>query len=389
MRLLLLADLHIGSIKDTDYYYRNMNKIISDEIIMTHTDAVILLGDYFDRLFKVNEEYVSLAINVMSALIRACKRQKTKIRIIYGTESHEMNQYRLFNYHFTSSHVDVKLFTTVAEEELFPGVNVLYIPEEYIDDKYEFYKNTLYSGKKYDYIFGHGIIEEGMGIGAKVKSASDKMEKQVPRFKAGELAEAGKLNVWGHYHRHVDLDGNVHYVGSLFRKSFGEEEAKGYAVIEDGEWKFIPNENAYIYKTYEFDETSDVFSSPDKLMKTINEIKEQNEGIFSGDTVGKIRVVFHAPEGTDQAFFEALKTVTTSDNLITPLVKEVEHTVIEEDNSVSDEFSFVLDNNMSIPDKIHSFLNTRRWNDEGTIPEEVQNLTSEVIEKYINSPLEI
>ena len=101
MRMLLIADLHVGSIKDNDYVYRVITDIIEKEVIFTKTDAVVILGDYFDRLFKVNEEYVSCAINIMSFLIRACSRSGTKIRIVYGTESHEMNQYKLFNYNFT------------------------------------------------------------------------------------------------------------------------------------------------------------------------------------------------------------------------------------------------------------------------------------------------
>lgn len=379
MRILLLADLHIGSIKDTNYYYNTMKNIIDKELIFTHSDAVILLGDYFDRLFKVNEEYVSLAINVMSYLIRACKRSKTKIRIVYGTESHEMNQYKLFNYHFTSSHVDVKLFTTCTEEELFPGCNVLYVPEEYIDDKHEFYKDTLYSGKKYDYIFGHGVIIEGMPMADKVRIASEKSEKQVPRFKAGELGSICKIAAWGHQHVHTDM-GNVHYVGSLFRKSFGEEEAKGYAVIEDDKWKFIENEAAYTYKTYEFNTDSDVYSSTESMMAEIEKIKKDNQDMFNGNKTGKIRLIFHTAENTNPSFYDNLKNITDNDKLIVPLIKEEDHTMLEEaKEEIDDEYSFVLDNSMNIADKIHTFI---------TIKDPTTDLSVQAIDQYVNKELE-
>ena len=65
MRILLIADLHIGSIKDIPYFYNVTTDIIEKEVIFTKTDLVLFLGDYFDKLFKVNEEYVSLAINIM------------------------------------------------------------------------------------------------------------------------------------------------------------------------------------------------------------------------------------------------------------------------------------------------------------------------------------
>lgn len=380
MRILLLADLHVGSIRDTEYYYNVMKNIIDKELIFTHSDAVILLGDYFDRLFKVNEEYVSLAINVMSYLIRACKRSKTKIRIVYGTESHEMNQYKLFNYHFTSSHVDVKLFTTCTEEELFPGCNVLYVPEEYIDNKHDFYKDTLYSGKKYDYIFGHGMIEEGMPDMMRIsRTASDKSEKQVPRFKAGEFSKISKVTAFGHVHTHCDM-GNVHYVGSLFRKSFGEEEAKGYAVIEDGEWKFIENESAYTYKTYEFNSDSKVYSSTEDMIAEIEKIKSENKDIFDGSKTGKIRIIFHTTENTDPTFYDGLKNTIGNDKLIAPLIKEEDHSIIEEaKEEIEDEYSFVLDNSMNIPDKIHTFI---------SLKDPTVDLPVKLIEKYINNELE-
>ena len=139
MRILLMADIHIGSIKDIKYFYNTMKDIIDREIMFKKTDVVVILGDYFDRLFKNNEDFTALAINIMSYLVIACTRNNTKIRIIYGTESHEMNQYRLFNFHLISKNVDMKIFETVTEEEI-DGKKILYVPEEYIDDKSKHYK---------------------------------------------------------------------------------------------------------------------------------------------------------------------------------------------------------------------------------------------------------
>lgn len=381
MRMLLLADMHIGSIKDIPYYYDTVTDIIEKEVELKKTDAVIILGDYFDRLFKANEEYVSLAINIMSYLIRACIKNKTKIRLIYGTESHEMNQYRLFNYHFSSKLVDIKLFTTCTEEELFPNVHVLYVPEEYVSDKHEFYKNTIYSGKKYDYIFGHGNIVEGLPTAMAVSlPASNKVEKQVPRFNSGELANASKLCVFGHYHKHVDIGNNVYYLGSLFRSSFGEEEPKGYGIVEDYKLTFVENKEAYVYNTYEFDEKSDVYNDSDSLLKAIDKIKEKNPDIFSGKKVGNIRMIFHPPVNVDKSFYENLKNLLSNDKVIRPLIKEtMKSETTDEDGTVDDEYEFILDNSMNIIDKIHTFINKQYDTD---IP--LKELT-----KYIKDELEI
>lgn len=380
MRILLLADIHIGCIKDIPYFYNVMTDIIEKEIVFAKTDAVVILGDYFDRLFKVNEEYVSLTINTMSYLVRACSKNKTKIRIVYGTESHEMDQYKLFNYHFTSKKVDIKLFTTAEEEELFPGVNVLYLPEEYISDKHEFYKDTLYSGKQYKYIFGHGVIEDGMPAAVSFGHSANNTEKQVPRFKSGELSAASEVAVFGHYHVHTTMEGNVHYVGSLFRHSFGEEEPKGYGIITDDQFSFVENKEAYIYKTYEFDSTSSVYNNPDDLIREIEAIKNENPELFKGVHYGRIRIIYHPPEDCDISFKDTLKSVLFNDKIISPLIKEENTRIIEDaKDEVEDEYEFVLDNSMKITDKIHTFI-TKQYDE----PMSLEELLS-----YINDPLTV
>lgn len=381
MRILLLADMHIGAIKDTNYYYNSMINIIDKEVVFKPCDIVVILGDYFDRLFKVNEEYVSLAINIMSYLVRVCTKSKTKIRIVYGTESHEMNQYRLFNHFLSSSSIDMKLFTTVTEEKLGKA-NILYVSEEYIGDKYEFYKKTIYGGKKYDYIFGHGVITEGMPLAVGHSRETDNIntENKVPHFNAGDLSKAGKMVVFGHYHRAWDLE-NVHYLGSLYRWCFGEEEPKRYGIIEDGKLEFIENTDAYEYKTYEYNEDSPVYDSSDDIMNEIARIKEENKSIFMGEKVGKIRLIFHTPVDLDPTFKENLKTLLFNDKVFSTLIKEsLEEVVTENEVVEQDEFDFILDNSMKINDKIYNYI-MKTYDD--------CQMTLKELEKYINEPLSL
>ena len=377
MRILLFADIHIGAIKDCDYVYDVMSSIIDKEIMFTKTDVVVILGDYFDRLFKVNEEYVSLAINVMSYLIRACRKNGTKIRIVYGTESHEMNQYRLFNYHFASSSVDIKLFTT-ATEETINGKKILYLPEEYISNKLEFYREYLYSGKHYNYIFGHGIIEEGMPQQSLISNPSN-LENKVARFRTDELGPAADVVVFGHVHTGYNK-GNVYYLGSLFRYKFGEEPPKCYGVITDSEITLVENDKAYIYNTYEFDESSEVYESTDKLVSAIEHLKAENEEIFNGKKVGKIRLIFHTPANVDPAFGTTIKEILFNDKIMKLMIKESSQ-ITEEDGveEETDEYEFVLDNTMKIDDKIFTFI--------GMTHEDHMTL-AELI-RYIHEPLTV
>lgn len=356
IRILLLADIHIGSIKDITYVYNTLTDMLERELIFKHTDAVIILGDYFHRLFKVNEEYTSLAINIMSYLIRLCKKSKTKIRIVYGTESHEMSQYGLFNYHFNNPSIDIRLIDTVTSEELFPNVNVLYLPEEYTTDKFEFYKDYLYSDNRYNYIFGHGVIAEGMSM-INPNIIEESKEKRVPIFKSKELSSISDICTFGHYHVYTNMGDNCYYIGSTFRDSFGEEEPKGYGIIEDNKFNFVENTQAYLYKTYTFEENSKVYQDMNILVSELNKIKEIHRDIFSGKRIGKIRIIFKFPDSMDISLKESIRSLLLEDKAISYMIKESLLNSSIKENNVEFEYDFILDSSLPIEDKIHRYIN--------------------------------
>ena len=351
-RLFCFGDLHIGSIKDTNYIYSVITEIFDKELQYQKTDAVMILGDYFHRLLKVNENYTLLAMDIMSYLVTICKKNKIKVRIIYGTESHDSGQYILFKDY--QKQLDFKVIYTVTEEELFPGVNVLYIPEEYIYSKEEHYKDYLYSGKHYDYIFGHGVIVEGMPMVQFSKQSSE--EKHVPYFKSGELAKVSKICLFNHYHVHMDLGDGVYYIGSLFRDSFGEEEAKVYANITGPNVTFVENEAAYLFKTYEFDQGADLYRSKERLLDTIKQIKSEHADIFSGERYGRIRLKFNLPHDIDDSFKENLRNILINDKNISILLKESNIDLDEIKETLETEYDFILDASLDITDKIHQYI---------------------------------
>ena len=352
MRLFCFGDLHIGSIKDTNYVYSVITEIFDKELQYQKTDAVMILGDYFHRLLKVNENYTLLAMDIMSYLVTICKKNKIKVRIIYGTESHDSGQYILFKDY--QKQLDFKVIYTVTEEELFPEVNVLYIPEEYMYSKEEHYKDYLYSGKHYDYIFGHGVIVEGMPMVQFSKQSSE--EKHVPYFKSGELAKVSKICLFNHYHVHTDLGDGVYYIGSLFRDSFGEEEAKVYAIINGSELVFVENREAYLFKTYEFKEDDNVYQSKEALVATIKDIKVEHADIFSGERYGRIRLKFNLPHDIDDSFKENLRNILINDKNISILLKESNIDLDEIKETLETEYDFILDASLDITDKIHQYV---------------------------------
>jgi hypothetical protein len=256
----------------------------------------------------------------------------------------------------TDPDIDFRVIENVIIEEILPDIKILYIPEEYVESKEKHYEKYLYSGKQYDYIFGHGIIAEGMPM-TQFDNSVKSNEKKVPVFKSKELSSISRLSVWGHYHCHVDMGDGCYYLGSLFRDSFGEEAPKGYGIIEDDKFTFVENNDAYVYKTYTYDEDSDVYSNSDNILKEINRIKDENYEIFNGERTGKIRVIFRTPSDLDSAFRENIRALLFNDKHIYPLIKESSKLIEEVQEVIDTEYSFILDSSLNITDKIHRYIN--------------------------------
>ena len=354
MRVLLLADIHIGAIKDIDYIYHNTIDIIDRELKLHKTDLLVILGDYFDRALRVDESYTGLAINLMIHIVEICMLTKTKIRIVYGTHSHDMNQYQLFNEYLVSKYVDFKVIKNV-EEEIIGNKHILYVPEEYIFNKEEYYKDTLFNkDKHYDYIFGHGNISDILPFDLNIYKRNQN-EKHAPLFTINDLKDKCKLCIFGHYHLYKEVD-NVIYVGSLYRWKFGEEENKGYGIIENDKFQFIENDKAYIYKTYEFDENSLVYEDKNLLLKKLSRIKSENSKLFDNECIGKIRLIFH-PKSDNKEFNDTIRTLLLKENNFALLIKEITNEESEIINKIKkSEYEFILDNSLSPIDKIHMFI---------------------------------
>ena len=280
---LLLADIHI---KAQDYQQTyNEYKFLENYLENREYDYCIILGDFFDRKIYSYEDYVTLAYKYMILLISHCK----KIRVVYGTKSHENDQYNIFDallgdiYKIMppSFNLDFKVIKTVGEEELFSGFNVLYVPEEYVLDKHEYYKDFLYNEEKknqYNYVFGHGVIQEVMSNA--IRNTDKKIDKLNSRKKPSVFTTAELKNIckgqtyFGHYHIHTNISDKVFYVGSFPRFCFGEEEDKGFYEVfyEDDTYKneFIKNLSARTYITKKYGYKDKIFQSEENLIKEIN-----------------------------------------------------------------------------------------------------------------------
>ena len=240
----------------------------------------------------------------MDELVYYARKLHAKIRIVYGTESHECNQYNIFFNRFFHNDVDLRVINTAEEEELFDDFWVLYLPEEYIYNKTEFYRDFFTGEKKYNYIIGHGVIQELMDTASYHMKHTSKTSNRakVPIFTSTELMDNCKGEVYfGHYHVHSSISDKVFYVGSFTRWMFGEEEPKGFYSIryENGKYshEFIENTYADKYTTFKYGYEDEIFQSKERMEQEWKKI----ESLIQKKLLDHVRLILNVPENYPEA----------------------------------------------------------------------------------------
>ena len=378
-RGLFLADIHIGamSYNQTCIEYEFLKSLLKKYTKDSLLDFIIVGGDFFDKQAYTSDPFIEIAQRFMIQLLVSTK----VLRVIYGTASHESKQYSLFGplaelpkelNHPDIMQFDFKVINTVCEEELLPGLHVLYIPEEYIYDKRDYYNQYLSEKDKYDFIFGHGIIQEAFT--GKIKDTKEKksVRKKAPIFTAGELSYAcGGEVLFGHYHVHSEMEGNVSYVGSLSRWQHGEEESKGFyqlTIDMDGDIPkirkdFVINSEALLYVTRSFGYNDEVFKEESNWEDTAKKILKARlqKNIYRLKVIFNIPVGYENPEAFILFFRERFKSeshinVEFSNGYVDKKVKNANERVQE----LPDDMKFFIDRNIPIAEKLVEYTKMKR-----------------------------
>lgn len=388
---LLFADLHIGAM-NVEKQYEEIENTIFNSIKKYKPDYIISLGDFFDHKASLNDSLSYYSFLVFTKIISLCEELNItpKIRFVYGTESHEWNQYKIIETYKTN--LDIKVVHYCEEEELFPNFHVLYIPEEHLYNKGEYYNNFLSNTKKYDYIFGHGVIREVMKEAAIINDSATSSRKKVPVFSTGELTYACKGQVYfGHYHINTNINDEVFYCGSFNRWCFGEEEPKGIYYVEkindEYENKFIENTMAEVFKTISFGYDNNIFKDINVMNDKLAHIENMiNDGIFD-----KVRFEFNIPTTADNPEY-LMKIIKDKYRFNNDVKLNIVHGYNDEKKKKNKEEiekwnienAPIFDKNKSIEDKVSFFI---RLEFKREIKPERVNLylnypLSEILERY-------
>lgn len=366
---LVISDIHVGVIDDKRLY-KEIDKVFLYEIEnMEKLDFIFILGDYFHSKLFANSTSIDIGMMVMNKITSIAKIKHTKIRIVYGTETHDADQYRLFRIYENDPELDFKVIYTCSDEELFPNVNVLYIPEEYLRDKNTHYEEYFKERDKYDFVLGHGVIKEVMAEATRhiENSKSDKSRLKVPTFTSAELSYICKGKVFfGHYHENTVIDDKVYYVGSYTRWCFGEEKNKGFYEVtmneDDYKVKFIQNHLAKSYKTFLYGYDSEIYNSEKKLLAELKRIDLLIDyGMFD-----YVRLVINIPETANNPnlLIDMLREKYKNNKRVKLLIT---NGIIDKKRKVTDDkveelikkYDLIFDKNVNLEDKVVYFIKKR------------------------------
>ena len=411
LNAILLMDLHWGAIPP-----ERMHKEIEETLYkhiesLNKLDMIVIGGDLFDCKQYLSSDVTNYVIKFINELLELTHSMGTYIYIVKGTRTHDDLQLQTLRTIFNSDrnnsnviiidevtemsllHIGDTSYTTKNGHPLsiwvptYKGyedciepddklINILFIPEEYIIDQNEYYKNTLYS-KNYDFIFGHGMIDKIWYADGDNTSVDKTKHCASPVFKVKDLTNSGKHVYFGHIHIHKKY-GNFEYVGPYTRWEFGKDDPVGYVYIEyDSDTKelyeeFVENKLAQKLTTRILNIQEDISLTElnDKIDTIISETMTYSE---------KIRLI--ANLNSKLPTFQSIRDYLVSKIGNIKFVKlilsiDIPSETIEESKTTIDEQNnkkkYLYGSNMNLEKQIREFLKEKRGIDISS--EDIKNI---------------
>jgi DNA repair exonuclease SbcCD nuclease subunit len=327
-------------------------------------NMVVFGGDLFHNIITMNYSTSHVVLIFMESVIELCKQKEIQyVRIIQGTISHDNNQLHNFHMFENRPDVDFKIIMNVTSERFPEGLEVLYLPEEYMKDPKEYYGPWLDNAeKRYDFIFGHGMVKE-VAFVAKSQESENTMSK-APIFDSKQLINSCKGPIFfGHIHIRTTIREHLYYPGSFSRWRFGEEDPKGwYLCIYDMDSHkyintFIENTLAPEYTTVSLELTEYYAEHPEKIEAVVKQLPAEH--IRLQIIVGEVDSAFALKYLTD-VYGKGSRVKLDIKNREKELLDEHENEVMER---LKDKYGFVFDDSLTLAEVIQKFIKAKKDKD--------------------------
>ena len=348
---LVIGDIHFG-IDESERLYEELNKLVIQDIRDNDYNYIILNGDTFDKKITLNEHAAVLAITFMSTMMEISAQKKTKVRILQGTKTHDLNQIQIFAHYSRDPKYNFDIITKVKEEELFDGFNVLYIPEESLENQFEYYKSYK-TPERYDMIFGHGTWSF-KAFSNQIEVSNDNKVSSSPVLIEDEwiptLKKNGKI-IFGHIHeKNIHSSQRIIYPGSFTTWTHGYGNLKGYVrVIHTEEETRVIFANNTLTPTYETVHINASDMTVDELLEIIESKKTIADRIsFKISNIEKefSKVILRN--------YEKEKRLSFSFEISNTLLESQK--MSEEMDEFVKKYSYILQNKISVEEMVQRFM---------------------------------
>jgi len=132
LSIVSIGDIHLG-ILDPQYQWENLKHEFFDYCEKVKPDIIIVAGDIMDERVSVN----STTAAVFHMFIDELMKFDSTILIIEGTKSHDDGQIGVFSHRVCDK---FRIYNKVSVDNIL-GMKMLFIPEEYMHDPDEYYKD--------------------------------------------------------------------------------------------------------------------------------------------------------------------------------------------------------------------------------------------------------
>ena len=338
MKIACISDIHIGAVPHNTLR-KEIQEYFLDILDEKKPDLVIICGDLIDHKLSFNSEDSKLAIEFMEELTN-----KFPVRLIKGTKTHDLDQLNNFIYLENKEGIDFKLFN-IMTKETFNGIDILYMPEEYLEDYFGTYEELL--SQHYDLGIFHGTWNFA-GYASKIQE-SERPIKQAPLYKYEDMKDVADQFIGGHIHISEEYN-NIVYTGSFSRWCMGEENKKGFIIYDTDskELEFIENKLARKYITLDVN----------KLMQEKKDIKDKIKIIESyknNKEIYKLRIKFDdTGNDSDTLILKEYFANNKSVNVAINNVKKIEEANKEE--KITEEYSFIFNKEYDMQTMISMYL---------------------------------
>lgn len=227
MRLVVFSDLHIAHKMVDDEILENLFIDISSNV--NNETIICFTGDLFHKKVDLHDIYAQQGVT----LFKKIDELNVPVIVVEGTFSHDYQYIDTFkkigldNFTFVQTLTELKDFKNNIGETL----DILCIPEEYIEDQNEYYKDTVYNANKiYDLVLMHGTFTDVLFHNVHIEAET---LRKAPKFDSKDF-KRHTLTLSGHIHKHQVLgkSKNVIYVGSYANMNFGDDKSNNLVIVD-------------------------------------------------------------------------------------------------------------------------------------------------------------